>query len=205
MDYDRLLSLIQHFGYLALFFSLWLGIVGMPIPDEVVVMTGGAVTVQGILTFLPAFLLTYLGVISGLSLGYVLGRCMGNPILHKLRRKKKMEKYINYSEYLVRKYGGVALCISYFLPIVRHVMPYLTGINKMSYRRYALISYSTGLVWTFLFFMAGRYVGNNVQEVGSLIYNYGIKVLLLLILVIIIVVIVRLTFRYKKIRGGDRL
>lgn len=205
MDYDRLLSLIQHFGYLALFFSLWLGIVGMPIPDEVIVMTGGAVTVQGILAFLPAFLLTYLGVISGLSLGYVLGRCMGTPILHKLRRKKKMEKYINYSEYLVRKYGGVALCISYFLPIVRHVMPYLTGINKMSYRRYALISYSTGLVWTFLFFMAGRYVANNVQEVGSLIYNYGIKVLLLLILVIIIVVIVRLTFRYKKIRGRDRL
>ncbi|UNK15873.1 DedA family protein [Paenibacillus sp. N3/727] len=205
MDYDQLLSLIQHFGYFALFFSLWLGIVGMPLPDEVIVMTGGAVTVQGILAVLPAFLLTYLGVISGLSLGYVLGRCMGTPILNKLRRKKKMEKYINYSEHLVQKYGNLALCISYFLPIVRHVMPYLTGINKMSYRRYALISYSTGLVWTFLFFIAGRYLGNHVQEVGPLIYNYGIMLLFLITLGIIIVVIVRLTFRYKKTHGGDRL
>jgi len=205
MDYDQLLSLIHHFGYFALFFTLWLGIVGMPIPDEVIVMTGGAVTVQGILAVLPAFLLTYLGVISGLSLGYVLGRCMGTPILNKLRRKKKLEKYIHYSEHLVQKYGNWALCISYFLPIVRHVMPYLTGINKMSYRRYALTSYSTGLVWTFIFFIAGRYLGNHVQEIGSLIYNYGIKLLSLITLGIIIVVIVRLTIRYKKAAGGDRL
>ena len=42
MNYDTLLSLIGHYGYFALFFALWLGIVGMPIPDEVVVMTGGA-------------------------------------------------------------------------------------------------------------------------------------------------------------------
>lgn len=69
MHYDVLLNLVQQYGYFALFFTLWLGIVGMPIPDEVIVMTGGLVTALGILNPLPAFILTYLGVISGLSLG----------------------------------------------------------------------------------------------------------------------------------------
>ncbi|MET3289042.1 DedA family protein [Brevibacillus fluminis] len=177
MSYENLLSLIQQFGYAALFFSLWLGIVGMPIPDEVVVMTGGAVTSSHLLEPVPAFLLTYLGVISGLSLGYFLGRYVGTPIMDKLRKKRKMETYIAFSEKLVVKYGSFALCISYFFPIVRHVMPYLVGINKMTFRRYALYSYTTGFVWTLVFFIVGRFVGNHVQEVGTMVHDYGMMLL----------------------------
>jgi len=98
MNYDTLLSLIHHFGYAALYFALWLGIVGIPIPDEVVVMTGGAVTANGLLHSFPAFVLTYLGVISGLSLGYVLGRIFGISVLDRLQRRKKMNKWINFSK-----------------------------------------------------------------------------------------------------------
>jgi membrane-associated protein len=62
--------LISQFGYAALFFALWLGIVGMPIPDEVVVITGGAVSKAGLLQSFPAFIVTYLGVISGFGEAY---------------------------------------------------------------------------------------------------------------------------------------
>jgi membrane-associated protein len=58
VSFDTLVSMIEHYGYAALFFSLWLGIVGMPIPDEVIVMTGRAVTGSGILQLFPAFVLT---------------------------------------------------------------------------------------------------------------------------------------------------
>jgi membrane-associated protein len=197
MNFDTLLSLIQHFGYAALFFALWLGIMGMPIPDEVVVMTGGAVTASGTLQLLPAFLLTYLGVISGLSLGYVLGRFVGTPIIDKLRRKKKIEKYFIFSENLIRKYGSFALCISYFFPIVRHVMPYLVGINKMSFPRYAMISYTTGLIWTLIFFTMGRFAGKHVQEVGYMFYHYGMRMLWLPLVLIFVVMIIRISKRNK--------
>lgn len=96
MDVEYLISIIEQYGYAALFFSLWLGIVGLPIPDEVIVMTGGAVTGMGILHPLPAFLIVYLGVISGLSLGYVLGRTVGTPILERLRRKKKWTSTLRF-------------------------------------------------------------------------------------------------------------
>lgn len=200
MNYDTLVSMIEHYGYAALFFSLWLGIVGMPIPDEVVVMTGGAVTGSGILQVIPAFVLTYLGVISGLSLGYILGRYVGTPVLDKLRRKPRMNKWIGFSERLIVKYGNFALCISYLLPVVRHIMPYLVGINKMSFRRYALLSYTSGLVWTLIFFTVGRFVGNHVQDVGLLVYNYGIRLLGLLGLCIVIIIIIRLVRRRDPAR-----
>ena len=197
MDVEYLISIIEQYGYAALFFSLWLGIVGLPIPDEVIVMTGGAVTSMGILHPLPAFLIVYLGVVSGLSLGYVLGRSLGTPILDRLRRKKKMDKYITFSENLVHKYGNFTICISYLLPIVRHIVPYIVGINKMSFKRYALFSYSTGLIWTLIFFLLGRLFGDHVQAAGEWIHRYGLQVALLLIMLTIRVFIMKFMWGKK--------
>src|SRR5665647_391202 len=123
MTYDTLIHLIGQYGYAALFFALWLGIVGMPIPDEGIVMTGGAVAASGLLQVVPAFFLTYLGVVSGLTLGFVLGKYVGTPALDRLRRKKKLAVYIEKSERLIDRYGSYALVISYFLPVVRHIIP----------------------------------------------------------------------------------
>ncbi|WP_426452195.1 DedA family protein [Paenibacillus sp. S-38] len=175
MTVDTLVAWIEQYGYAALFFSLWLGIVGAPIPDEAIVMTGGAVAAGGLLEPVPAFLLTYLGVVSGLSLGYVLGRYAGGWALDKLKRKPKLQKHIVFSERLVERYGSLALVISYFVPVVRHVMPYLLGMNRMPFSRYAALSYTTGLLWTLLFFLAGRYAGDHAGTAAGYLYGYGIK------------------------------
>lgn len=204
MNYDLLVTLIHDFGYVALFFSLWLGIVGMPIPDEVIVMTGGALTGDGTLLAFPAFILTYLGVISGISLGYVLGRFMGEKVLERLRRKNKIQKYLIVSENLINKYGSFALCISYFLPIVRHVMPYVVGLNQMSFKRYALYAYTTGFVWTLIYFTMGSLIGIHIQEIGTMIYTYGMMILWFLIVGSAVFIIIRYGFQYNKSREGGQ-
>ncbi|WP_079913392.1 DedA family protein [Paenibacillus sp. 32352] len=197
MNYDTLIHWIAQFGYAALFFALWLGIVGMPIPDEVVVMTGGAVGKAGVLHSTPAFIVTYLGVISGLSLGYILGRFFGSRVLDKLRRKKNMEKHIQMSERLINKYGNFALSFSYFIPVVRHIVPYLVGINKMSFRRYILYSYTAGLVWTAVFFVIGQFAGSHVETMGTMLYHYGLYAGLALLVVIFIFLILKSRKRSK--------
>ncbi len=173
MNLEMLMQLIQQYGYLALFFALWLGIVGMPIPDEVVVMTGGLVASFHILHPIPAFIVTYLGVVSGLSLGYVLGSRVGAPILNRINRRGHISKYIEKSQQLLNRYGSYTIIISYFLPVVRHVVPYLVGINKMSYARYALFSYTTGLVWTILFFVLGYFFGKHINDIADSVIKYG--------------------------------
>lgn len=183
MDVEGLVLLIEQYGYIALFFSLWLGIVGMPIPDEVVVMTGGLAVSLGLLQYVPSFIVTYLGVVSGLSLGYFIGRIMGEPALKRLRKKKNIDKYLAKSQRLMDRYGSYALCFSYFFPIVRHLVPYLVGVNKMSFLRYALISYTTGLVWTFIFFAMGILFGNYIEQIGEIVYTYGLYTLISLLII----------------------
>ena len=65
----------------------------MPIPDEMIVMSGGFVSSLGVLSVIPAFLLTYLGVVSGLSLGYILGKIFGIRVLEKLMKKKRRSTF----------------------------------------------------------------------------------------------------------------
>ncbi|MEK3911618.1 DedA family protein [Paenibacillus sp. FSL H7-0331] len=205
MTYEALITMIGQYGYAALFFALWLGIVGMPVPDEGIVMTGGAVTASGLLLPIPAFLLTYLGVVSGLTLGYVLGRWIGTPALNRMRRKKKLALYVDKSERLVARYGSYALAISYFLPVVRHIIPYLVGLNKMSFRRYALISYSTGFVWTLLFFTLGYVAGDHVPQLALLVHRYGLQLLWLPAIALIVYIIIRIWKKQRRLLTKGRL
>ncbi|MEK4418685.1 MULTISPECIES: DedA family protein [Bacillus] len=172
MELHELLSYIEQYGYWALYFCLWLGIIGMPIPDEMIVMSGGFVSSVGILSVIPTFLLTYLGVVSGLSLGYILGKIFGTKVLDKLMKKKKA-KYLITSQEMVRKYGHFALIISYFIPVVRHVVPYLVGMNNMSFKRYAIYSYVTGFVWVLVYFVIGSIFGKHIEMIVVLVNQYG--------------------------------
>lgn len=173
MELHELLSYIEQYGYWALFFCLWLGIIGMPIPDEMIVMSGGFVSSLGILSGIPAFLLTYLGVVSGLSLGYILGKIFGTKVLDKLMKKKKV-RYLLKSQQMVEKYGHYALVTSYFIPVVRHIVPYLVGMNNMSFKTYALYSYTTGFVWTLVYFVLGALFGQHIESIVAIAIEYGL-------------------------------
>ncbi|GAB6522584.1 MULTISPECIES: DedA family protein [Bacillus cereus group] len=173
MELHELLSYIEQYGYWALFFCLWLGIIGMPIPDEMIVMSGGFVSSVGILSVVPSFVLTYLGVVSGLSLGYILGKVFGTKVLHKLMKKKKA-KYLIKSQEMVDKYGQYALVTSYFIPVVRHIVPYLVGMNNMSFKTYGFYSYTTGFVWTLVYFVLGALFGQHIESIVAIAIEYGV-------------------------------
>jgi membrane protein DedA with SNARE-associated domain len=173
MGLQDLLSYIEQYGYFALFFSLWLGIVGMPLPDEMIVMSGGFMSSLEKMSVLNAFVITYLGAVSGLSLGYILGKVFGHKILDKLVKKKKA-KYLLKSIELLDRFGHFALVISYFIPIVRHIIPYLVGMNNMSFKKYALYYYTAGFVWTSIYFILGLFFGKHIEDISILATKYGI-------------------------------
>ncbi|MGY4794738.1 DedA family protein [Lysinibacillus fusiformis] len=173
MELQDLLLFIEQYGYFALFFSLWLGIIGMPLPDEMIVMSGGFLSSLEKMVVWKSFLLTYLGVVSGLSLGFVLGKLFGHRVLDKLVKKKKA-KYLLKSKELLDQYGRFALVLSYFIPIVRHILPYLVGMNNMSFKTYALFSYTTGFVWTLIYFTLGLLFGSQIEYISVIATKYGI-------------------------------
>ncbi|CAJ1003580.1 Alkaline phosphatase [Brevibacillus aydinogluensis] len=185
MEMNMLMSIIEQYGYAAIFFLLWLGIVGLPIPDELVVATGGFLASLALLDPVCAFLAGYLGVASGLTIGFLLGKFFGRPILAWLSKSEKMRHTVERSTGLVEKYGTYALCFSYLFPVVRHVVPYIVAMGGMTYRRYAVLSYPIGLLWTILFYLIGYVFGKNVDVVVAMIRTYGFFALFIVIALLV--------------------
>lgn len=194
--YDLLLSIIEEVGYAALFLVLCLGLIGLPIPNEAVVMTGGALAASGVLSPIPAFIMTYLGICSAMSFGYSIGRFAGSRLSNWFSSKKNINRFVTRAEELSSKYGGYAISLSLCLPFLRHVTPYVMGINKMPFKRFILFAYPSAFIWTLIYFIIGTLVGEQVQNIANAIYQYGIWI----VAAIAAAAIVYLGFRISKHR-----
>ncbi|WP_419873224.1 DedA family protein [Candidatus Pristimantibacillus sp. PTI5] len=194
--YDILLNIIEEIGYFALFLVLCLGLIGLPIPNEAVVMTGGALAESGVLLPVPAFIMTCLGICSAMTFGYSIGRFAGSKLSNWFSSKKNISKFVAKSEQLSERYGGYAISLSLCLPFLRHVTPYVMGLNRMNFKRFALFAYPSAFVWTLIYFIIGTFVGDRVQALSDHIYKYGIWI----VYALAAVVISFLVYRYVKSR-----
>lgn len=194
--YDILLNIIEEIGYFALFLVLCLGLIGLPIPNEAVVMTGGALAESGVLLPVPAFIMTCLGICSAMTFGYSIGRFAGSKLSNWFSSKKNISKFVTKSEQLSERYGGYAISLSLCLPFLRHVTPYVMGLNRMNFKRFALFAYPSAFVWTLIYFIIGTFVGDQVQALSDHIYKYGIWI----VFALAAVVISFLVYRYVKSR-----
>lgn len=183
--YDLLLSIIEEFGYFALFFVLCLGFIGLPIPNEAVIMTGGALAESGVIAYIPAYTMTFLGICSAMTFSYSLGIFSGSKFSSWFSSKKNIGKFMVKSQDLSDRYGGYAISISLCLPFLRHVTPYVTGVNRMSFKRFALFAYPSAFAWTLIYFIVGSLVGDKVQDLSNHIYNYGMWVIYALVAIVL--------------------
>jgi membrane-associated protein len=175
--YDVLLNIIDQVGYFALFLVLCLGLIGLPIPNEAVVMTGGALAASGMLMPVPAFIMTFLGICSAMTFGYSIGRFAGSKLSDWFKSKKNIGRFVTKSEQLSERYGGYAISLSLCLPFLRHVTPYVMGMNLMPYKRFVLFAYPSALIWTLIYFIIGSFVGDQVQDLSDHIYKYGMWII----------------------------
>lgn len=203
---DTLLGFIEQIGHYALFLVLCLGLVGLPVPNEVVAMTGGALVASEILTPFPSFIMTFLGVCSGSTVGYMLSRFTASKLLNRAQEKSKIRQFLAVSERLTRQYGNYAICISAFLPILRNVTPYAVGMKGMPYRRFAMFSYSASFVWTIGYFSLGMFVGDQVVDhIGALIDRYGYYAAGIVAVLAIILIISWVIRRNKRSKENNEI
>jgi membrane-associated protein len=175
MDTQVILALVGQYGYVALFVCLFLGIVGLPINDESLVMLAGLTAARGLLSPVPAFLVTYAGVLCGMNIGFVLGRFLGSGLLDWLcARSPRTQHHVARARGWIAGRGPLFIWVTYYIPGVRHVVPYLLGIGNMPYWRFALIAFSGALVWTSIFYVVGYVVGDNLTQVGAMLHRYGL-------------------------------
>ncbi|MGX9135630.1 DedA family protein [Rummeliibacillus sp. JY-2-4R] len=185
-----LIVYLNHYGYVVLFVALMLELIALPLPGEVLMSYCGFLIFNGELNLFLSILIAWIGTSMGVTISYIVGSKLGWPFLEKYGKifHLKPKLLVKTSKWF-SKYGDKLLIIAYFIPGVRHVTGYFSGITRLPYRTFALYAYIGSLLWVTVFVYMGRILGKHWELLQTMMTKYLIIGCIVAIAIIAILLI----------------
>ncbi len=170
---DHLAQIIAAYGawiYALLFLIIFCetGLVVTPfLPGDSLLFAAGALAAreEGGLNIGILAVLLLIAAILGDAANYAIGNYVGPRIFTAEDRSSFWHRALNRDHLMkahvfFEKYGGKAIVLGRFVPIVRTFVPFVAGCGSMSYPHFALFNVLGGIVWVGLCLGAGYAFGN---------------------------------------------
>ncbi len=179
---------MQHLGYLGVFLALFFEAIGVPFPSETILITSGIEMSRGVFAFVPLWMMAVMGNVVGSNIAYGIGRFVGRAaILRYGRRIGITESRFHSVEINFQRFQSAYLLIGKFIAFVRIAIPYLAGINKVTYGKFNLYNLLAAMAWSALFLVMGRYLEMIWRHYGqTLIIHWYITAPILMIVIVIL-------------------
>ncbi|MHB8052503.1 MAG: VTT domain-containing protein [Methanoregula sp.] len=162
---QNMVAVIQEYGiwtYFILFFIIFFetGFVIFPfLPGDSLLFVSGAAAAGGMLDIKLLLIAIILGAVIGDTVNYWIGNYIGIHLFLERFPTLVKKEYIDRTYGFFEKYGGTAIFIARFVPLVRTFAPFLAGVGSMQYRRFLLYNFLGGTCWALCLAMAGYYFG----------------------------------------------
>jgi membrane protein DedA with SNARE-associated domain len=129
---SELVTWLQDGRYLALAGGIILGNVGLPVPEEMVLLVAGYLVRQGHLALGPTVAVSVVSVVVGDNLGYWLGRLGVMPLVQRGARWSRAPRArLERLQWLVSRYGAFAIVGARFVAGFRMLAGPLAGAAGM--------------------------------------------------------------------------
>jgi len=106
-------------------------------------------------------MLLIIAAVLGDAINYAVGRYVGPRVFSRRDSWLLNQKHLARAHQFYEDYGGVTIILARFIPIVRTFAPFVAGIGRMTYSRFAIYNVTGGAVWILLFLVAGSWFGSN--------------------------------------------
>jgi membrane protein DedA with SNARE-associated domain len=170
---DSLLAWISHYGYAGLFLLLVVGIVGLPVPDETLLVFSGYLISKGRLHPAWTFLAGLCGSVTGISVSYLIGRVFGYGFVERYGKYVHLSpQRIEHVNHWFHRIGHWLLTVGYYIPGVRHFTALVAGMSKLEYRIFAAFAYPGAAIWVASFLTLGYVLGDKWQTTFATVHHY---------------------------------
>lgn len=174
--------LIRH-GYSVIFFWVLGEQAGIPIPSLPLLLSAGALSAEGKVSFPVLLLLTFSGAFLSDFIWFQLGRTKGGKILSLLCRiSLEPDSCVKNTENLFMKRGASSLLVSKFLPGLNTVAQPMAGIVRLSWAKFLGYDICGTLFWAGSILLTGRIFHHQVEDVLAFLRRSGASLLAITIL-----------------------
>jgi membrane-associated protein len=137
------------------------GVVVMPfLPGDSLLFVVGALAAAGGMDIVTVMAVLVAAALTGDNCNYWIGRWVGPRVFRAERSRWFNPRHLQRTHAFYERYGGQAIIIARFVPIVRTYVPFVAGIGTMSYARFLAFSVAGALLWVVSLCLAGYWFGN---------------------------------------------
>jgi membrane-associated protein len=142
--------------------------------------------------------LLWVAAVLGDTVNYWLGSRIGPAVFKREDSMFLRKKHLERAHAFFEKYGGRAIILARFVPIVRTFVPFVAGVGRMHYGRFIAYNVIGGFIWIYFFLYAGYWFG------GLPFIQRNFKLVILAIIIISVLPIVWETWRAWKEAKQER-
>ena len=161
LDPEHLIRTFGMIGAMAVVFAESGLLVGFFLPGDSLLFTAGLLVATTSL-LPPLWVVVALIVVSAIAgdqVGYVIGKQAGPRVFQRPNSRLFRPEYVDKAYGFFERYGGRAIILARFVPIVRTFAPVVAGVSKMHYRTFVAYNVIGGLLWGVGVTVLGYYLG----------------------------------------------
>lgn len=193
------LALFQEYGYPILWLSIFIGALGIPLPNSLVLLAAGAFAALGDFNFAILAVVSISAFVTGDTSSYWIGRRWGSKVLHWMEGRLIKQQTLERSRVYFERLGGWAIFSSRFLvSALGGAINLLAGAEIYPYRRFILYDVAGETVGALLPLTLGYIFGASWDAVGDLLGSFSLFIVALLIALVLGYQTLRLFRRMRK-------
>jgi membrane-associated protein len=180
-------------------------LIGFVFPGDTLLLITGLLTFRHVIDIPIIWVALAIGLAAflGGEAGYYIGKKSGPAIFERKEDGLISMASVRRTNQFFSKYGGLAVIIARFVPVVRTFAPIAAGVGKMNYRKYSLYNAIGAFIWGAGVTIIGFVLGN-IRPVADFVIKYIDVVLIAVVLLTLIPVVIHyLQGRFRTRRERD--
>lgn len=162
-----LISFIRAAGYLGIFFVIFAEsglFAGFFLPGDSLLFTAGFLASQGYFSIFILVPLLFIAAVLGDNFGYAFGKKIGPALFRKEDSFFFHKDHIARAREFYSRFGGKAIIIARFVPVVRTFAPILAGVGEMRYFAFFFYNIVGACFWTLGIPLFGFFLGSLIPD-----------------------------------------
>lgn len=189
---EIIMNIMNQYGYFGIFILIVVENIFPPIPSEVILVFGGALTNYTRLEVYQVIFYSTLGSLVGAYILYVLGNMLNKERLKKMVSGRigkilrlKVED-IDKADSWFQEKGNFAVFFCRFVPIVRSLISIPAGMSNMPILKFSIYTIVGTIIWNTVLVALGSIMGENWSQITAVLkeYSHIVKILFLILFVL---------------------